>query len=174
MAPKRKKPEEENKAPPSGQLKTKRWSVQLKRLKGSMGLGIDDQYYVTTVKAGGAAAVEGSIEIGDHIVEINGVETGTLSKPIPKILPTNPDVPVKVCACARVLYPCHVHCGEPTRLLWIRTYRHAYLGLRVAAEPCKGAAAEPCKGAVAYEVRVRRAWRSSRCGRSASAQRASL
>ena len=98
MAPKRKKveEEEENDAPPSGQLKTKRWSVQLKRLKGSMGLGIDDQYYVTAVKEGGAAATEGSIAIGDHILEINGVETGTLSKPIPKILPTNPDAPVKV------------------------------------------------------------------------------
>jgi len=102
VAPKRKKvvvveeEEEENDAPPSGQLKTKRWSVQLKRLKGSMGLGIDEQYYVTSVKEGGAAATEGSIAIGDHILEINGVETGTLSKPIPKILPTNPDAPVKV------------------------------------------------------------------------------
>ena len=100
MAPKRKKAveveEEEDEAPPSGQLKTKRWSVQLKRLKGSMGLGIDEQYYVTAVKEGGAAATEGSIEIGDHILEINGVETGTLSKPIPKILPTHPNAPVKV------------------------------------------------------------------------------
>ena len=103
MAPKRKKAlteeeeeEEENDAPPSGQLKTKRWSVQLKRLEGSMGLGIDEQYYVTAVKAGGAAAAEGSIAIGDHILEINGVETGTLSEPIAKVLPTNPDAPVKV------------------------------------------------------------------------------
>ena len=51
---------------------------------------------MTAVKAGGAAEKEGSIEIGDHIIEINGVETGTLSRPIPKILPTNPDAPVKV------------------------------------------------------------------------------
>ena len=102
MAPKRKKAlteeeeEEENDAPPSGQLKTKRWSVQLKRLEGSMGLGIDEQYYVTAVKAGGAAAAEGSIAIGDHILEINGVETGTLREPISKVLPTNPHAPVKV------------------------------------------------------------------------------
>lgn len=91
--PKRKK-EEENEAPPL--LKTKRWAVQLKRIKGSMGLGIDDQYYVTAVKDAGAAFVEGSIQIGDHITEINGVETGTLSRPIPKILPANPDAPVRV------------------------------------------------------------------------------
>ena len=39
---------------------------------------------------------DGSIEIGDHILEINGVETGTLNRPIAKILPTNPDAPVKV------------------------------------------------------------------------------
>ena len=101
MAPKRKKAlteeeEEENDAPPSGQLKTKRWSVQLKRLEGSMGLGIDEQYYVTAVKAGGAAAAEGSIAIGDHILEINGVETGTLREPISKVLPSNPHAPVKV------------------------------------------------------------------------------
>ena len=101
MAPKSKKAlteeeDQENDAPPSGQLKTKRWSVQLKRLEGSMGLGIDEQYYVTAVKAGGAAAAEGSIAIGDHILEINGVETGTLREPISKVLPANPHAPVKV------------------------------------------------------------------------------
>ena len=101
MAPKRKKAlteeeDDDDDAPPSGQLKTKRWSVQLKRLEGSMGLGIDEQYYVTAVKAGGAAAAEGSIAIGDHILEINGVETGTLREPISKVLPANPHAPVKV------------------------------------------------------------------------------
>eukprot|EP00321_Phaeocystis_globosa_P019246 CAMPEP_0118818150 /NCGR_PEP_ID=MMETSP1162-20130426/5930_1 /TAXON_ID=33656 /ORGANISM="Phaeocystis Sp, Strain CCMP2710" /LENGTH=148 /DNA_ID=CAMNT_0006748309 /DNA_START=25 /DNA_END=471 /DNA_ORIENTATION=- len=97
MAPKRKEaPEEENDAPPAGPLKTKRFVVNLTRIKGSMGLGIDDQYYVTAVKEGGAAEKDGSIEIGDHILEINGVETGTLNRPIAKILPTNPDAPVKM------------------------------------------------------------------------------
>ena len=100
MAPKRKKAlteeEDDDDAPPSRPLKTKRWSVQLKRLEGSMGLGIDEQYYVTAVKAGGAAAAEGSIAIGDHILEINGVETGTLREPISKVLPTNPHAAVKV------------------------------------------------------------------------------
>ena len=44
MAPKRKQaPEEENDAPPAGPLKTKRFVVNLARIKGSMGLGIDDQ-----------------------------------------------------------------------------------------------------------------------------------
>ena len=44
MAPKRKEaPEEENDAPPAGPLKTKRFVVNLTRIKGSMGLGIDDQ-----------------------------------------------------------------------------------------------------------------------------------
>ena len=44
MAPKRKEaPEEENDAPPAGLLKTKRYVVNLTRIKGSMGLGIDDQ-----------------------------------------------------------------------------------------------------------------------------------
>ena len=44
MAPKRKAPEEEeNDAPPAGLLKTKRFVVNLARIKGSMGLGIDDQ-----------------------------------------------------------------------------------------------------------------------------------
>ena len=38
---------------------------------------------MTAVKAGGAAEKEGSIEIGDHIIEINGVETGTLTLPLP-------------------------------------------------------------------------------------------
>lgn len=33
---------------------------------------------------------EGSIAVGDHILEINGVETGTLSEPISKLLPINP------------------------------------------------------------------------------------
>ena len=43
MAPKRKgAPEEENDAP-AGPLKTKRFVVNLSRIKGSMGLGIDDQ-----------------------------------------------------------------------------------------------------------------------------------
>ena len=43
MAPKRKEaPEEENDAP-AGPLKTKRFVVNLARIKGSMGLGIDDQ-----------------------------------------------------------------------------------------------------------------------------------
>lgn len=44
MAPKRKKPDEENDAPPAFLLKTKRFVVNLARLKGSMGLGIDDQH----------------------------------------------------------------------------------------------------------------------------------
>ena len=44
MAPKRKAPEEENDAPPAFLLKTKRFVVNLTRLKGSMGLGIDDQH----------------------------------------------------------------------------------------------------------------------------------
>ena len=77
MAPKRKKAlteeeEEENDAPPSGQLKTKRWSVQLKRLEGSMGLGIDEQYYVTAVKAGGAAAAEGAARAGRGVTVERG------------------------------------------------------------------------------------------------------
>ena len=41
MAPKRKQAPEENEAPPL--LKTKRFVVNLTRIKGSMGLGIDDQ-----------------------------------------------------------------------------------------------------------------------------------
>ena len=44
MAPKRKAPEEENDAPPAFLLKTKRFVVNLARIKGSMGLGIDDQH----------------------------------------------------------------------------------------------------------------------------------
>ena len=42
MAPKRKEAPEEDDAP-VGPLKTKRFVVNLARIKGSMGLGIDDQ-----------------------------------------------------------------------------------------------------------------------------------
>eukprot|EP00908_Phaeocystis_cordata_P002702 Transcript_12947.p2 GENE.Transcript_12947~~Transcript_12947.p2 ORF type:complete len:157 (+),score=80.97 Transcript_12947:63-473(+) len=92
--PKR-KAEEAEEEPPAN-LKSKAWSVKLQRINGSLGIGIDDQYYITAVRKGGAADKEGSIKEGDLITEIAGVDTATLHTPISKILPKDPDAPVKM------------------------------------------------------------------------------
>ena len=69
--PKR-KAEEAEEEPPAN-LKSKAWSVKLQRINGSLGIGIDDQYYITAVRKGGAADKEGSIKEGDLITEVSAI-----------------------------------------------------------------------------------------------------
>ena len=46
-----------NQAPPAFLLKTKRFVVNIKRLKGSMGMGIDDQHGTMSKGCGAVTAI---------------------------------------------------------------------------------------------------------------------
>ena len=56
--------------------------------------GLDEDSYVTAVHAGGAAAVEGTIEVGDLITEVNGKDT-SLDSAV-SLLPRDKERPIKL------------------------------------------------------------------------------
>ena len=81
---------------PAVQPEVQRWSVKLMRINGSLGISIDDEYYVTEVRSGGAADREGSIHVGDLITKIAGERTETLNVPISKLFPEDVDAAIEM------------------------------------------------------------------------------
>lgn len=73
--------------------KKKAFTVTLSRAGGSLGIAMNGNY-VTAVHEGGAAATEGSIKVGDIVVEVNGKDTGLNT--FAKLIPADKEKPIKM------------------------------------------------------------------------------
>ena len=81
-------------APPEGPpMKRKYVNIILSRLNGSFGIALNANI-VTEVKEGGAAAAEGSIRLGDVVLEVDGKDTAISG--FAALLPKNKEAPIRL------------------------------------------------------------------------------